>query len=66
MELRAIHKLQKNNPTISINEFGFDVRTDSVVGPFYNTKDEKASHINLILLEDDQKDYYILVKNVSK
>lgn len=53
---------QKNN--ISVNVFGVDDR--EIVGPYYLTKGEKTNHINLLLMTNEDKSHYILIRNLSK
>lgn len=66
LEVREIKIFERNNEDISVNVFGYDDKNQVVIGPYYITKEEKVTHINLLLLEDVQKSHYILVKDISR
>lgn len=57
-------KIFEQNNNISVNVFGYD--NDAIVGPYYLTKDEKANHINLLLLTKEDKSHYILIRDMSR
>ena len=59
-----IKTFENNNPEISINVFGLD--NDTIIGPYYFTQQEKSHHINLLLLEKDDKFHYVWIKNISR
>lgn len=65
LPINRIKIFEANNSEISINMFGLD-EDNNVVGPYYFTKKEKSNHINLLLLEDDQKSHYLWIKNISR
>lgn len=62
--LHQIKNFERINADISINVFGFE--DGEVVGPYYLTKEEKVHHVNLILLYEDGRFHYILVKDTSR
>lgn len=66
LKLKDIKKFEDININISINVFGYDEAADTIIGPFYCTKEEKPSHINLLLLENDRGHHYIFINNMSK
>lgn len=66
MELKYIKLFEEKNPNISVNVFGYEYSSKSVVGPYYITKQEKDKHVNLLLLENDGKSHYILIKSLSR
>lgn len=64
ISLNNIRKFEKMNTNISINVFGYE--NDVVCGPYYLTKMEKETHINLILLTEDSKSHYVLITDISR
>lgn len=66
MALRDIIIFEKNNPNISVNVLGYEVKTDHVVGPYYITQMEKETHVNLLLLENNEREHYVLVRDTSR
>ncbi|XP_075162933.1 uncharacterized protein LOC142235565 [Haematobia irritans] len=64
LALADIKKFEKMNGEISVNVFGYE--GEEVVGPYYLTKQEKANHVNLILLYNADKFHYILITNMSR
>ncbi|XP_037806202.1 uncharacterized protein LOC119600179 [Lucilia sericata] len=64
LAVNMIKIFEENNPDISVNVFGLE--GDNVVGPFYFTQKEKKIHINLLLLEEDERVHYVWIKNISR
>ena len=58
-----IKKIEQQND-FSINAFGYD-KTDGIV-PLYCTKQVQVQHINLLLIKDNEKSHYCLIKNFSR
>lgn len=65
LPINRIKTFEANNSDISINVFGLD-EDNNIIGPYYFTQKEKSHHINLLLLEDDEKSHYIWIKNISR
>lgn len=63
LKLKDIKIFEKNNE-ISVNVFGYDNNT--IVGPYYLTKEEKSNHINLLLLTKEDKSHYVLIRDMSR
>lgn len=38
----------------------------NVVGPYYFSQEEKSKHINLLLMEDEERFHYVWIKNMSR
>lgn len=66
MSVKNIIHFEKQNNTISINVFGYDMEHKLVIGPHYNTLCEKPNHINLLLLQTDSDYHYMWIKNISR
>ena len=60
-----IKDFEMKNRDISVNVFGLNDDND-VVGPYYSTINEKAKHVNLMLLEDGERFHYVWIKNISR
>ena len=56
---------EKNNPNISINVYGLE-RNNDVLGPLYKTPKRKMTHVNLLLIEQNDKSHFCLIKNMEK
>lgn len=74
MKLRHIEKFERLNPTISINVYMYDEKTDKVQ-PIRLTNEVKRCHIHLLLLTqsvsndeggDDLRSHYCWIKNLSR
>ena len=61
--LSDISKIERNND-ISINVLGYD-ETD-LVYPLYRTTEVKEKHVNLLLIKEDEKSHYCLIRNFSR
>ncbi|XP_046812321.1 uncharacterized protein LOC124421341 [Lucilia cuprina] len=64
LAVNMIKIFEKNNPDIRVNVFGLEGY--SIVGPLYFTQQEKSNHINLLLLEEDERIHYVWIKNISR
>ena len=62
VQLNAIDKFERQNPTISINVFGHE----ESVCPLRVSKCEDREVVNLLLISDDEKRHYCLIKNMSR
>jgi len=60
VSLRNIGKFEKRNEGIYVNVFGYDV---DKIYPLRHTKQENA--IDLLLIDDGQKQHYCLIKNLT-
>ena len=60
-----IKDFKMKNPHISVNVYGLN-DDNAIVGPYYSTINEKAKHINLLLLKDGQRFHYVWIKYISK
>ena len=61
--VQDVKKIEMNND-ISINVFAYE-KTDGIV-PLYRTKQVKTQHVNLMLLKDEEKSHYCLIKDFSR
>ncbi|XP_046811985.1 uncharacterized protein LOC111688865, partial [Lucilia cuprina] len=68
LKLKDIKIFETNNPKLSVNVFGYDGKSDLVVGPHYKTMKEKPIHINLLFLQtpSGDKSHYVWIKNISR
>ena len=62
VDLKQIKTFEKNNPSISINVFGYEWE----VYPLKISKDKKIINIDLLLISDEEKQHYCLIKNLSR
>ena len=62
VQLNAIDKFERQNPTISINVFGHE----ESVCPLRVSKCEDREVVNLLLISDDEKRHYCLIKSMSR
>lgn len=63
LTLQKVKVFEKKND-ISVNVFGYE--KDEIVGPYHLTKNEKDVHVNLMLLHNNGRYHYILIKNMSR
>ena len=62
VSVKAIDKFERQNPTISINVFGHE----EYVYPLRVSKYEDREAVNLLLIFDEERKHYCLIKNMSK
>ena len=62
VDLKQIKIFEKNNPDISINVFGYE----GEVYPLKISKIKKRINIDLLLISDEEKQHYCLIKNLSR
>ena len=62
VDLKQIKIFENNNPSISINVFGYEEE----VYPLKISKDKKIINIDLLLISDEEKQHYCLIKNLSR
>ena len=62
VQLNAIDKFERQNPTISINVFGYG----ESVYPLRVSKCEGRKVVNLLLISDEEKRHYCLIKSMSR
>ena len=62
VDLKQIKTFENNNPSISINVFGYEEE----VYPLKISKDKKIINIDLLLISDEKKQHYCLIKNLSR
>ena len=63
VQLNALDKFERQNPTISINVFGYE---ESVLYPLRVSKCEGREVVNLLLISDEEKRHYCLIKSMSR
>ena len=65
--LKAIDRVEKQNPSISINVFGYEsYRCDPYIYPLKISKYTDRTPINLLMISDGEKTHYCLIKNMSR
>ena len=62
VDLKAIDRFERQNATISVNVFGYERE----VYPLRISKHKHENTINLLLISDDEKQHYCLIKNMSR
>ena len=62
VDLKQIKIFEKNNPSISINVFGYEDK----VYPLKISKEKRITNIDLLLISDGKKHHYCLINNLSK
>ena len=62
VQLNALDKFERQNPTISINVFGHE----ESVCPLRVSKCEGREVVNLLLISDDEKRHYCIIKSMSR
>ena len=62
VDLKQIKIFEKNNPQISINVFGLE----KDIYPLRIPETQKSFHVDLLLLSDEEKQHYCLIKNLSR
>ena len=60
--LKAIKIFETNNPSISINVFGFE----DEVYPLKISKEKKINNIDLLWISDEEKRHYCVIKDLSR
>ena len=62
VSLKAIDKFERQNPTISINVFGHE----EYVYPLRVSKYEDREAVNILLIFDEERKHYCLIKSMSR
>ena len=62
VQLNALDKFERQNPTISINVFGHE----ESVYPLRVSKCEGRESVDLLLISDEEKRHYCLIKSMSR
>ena len=62
VDLKQIKIFEKNNPSVSINVFGYE----DEVYPLKISKEKKINNIDLLLISDEKKQHYCLINNLSR
>ena len=62
VDLKQIKIFETNNPSISINVFGFE----DEVYPLKISKEKKINNIDLLWISDEKKQHYCVIKDLSK
>ena len=62
VDLKQIKIFEKNNPSISINVFGFE----DEVYPLKISKEKRITNIDLLLISDGKNHHYCLINNLSR
>lgn len=60
-----IKRFEKQNTNISVNIYGLE-KNNTVTGPLYKTSQRKLMHVNLLLLNKQNKTHFVLIKNFEK
>ena len=63
MKVKDISKFERQNPTISINLFGYE---EQELFPVYIIEHKKEQHVNLLLISNNDTTHYCLVRNLSR
>ena len=63
MKVKDIAKFEKQNPTISINLFGYE---EKELFPVYIADQKKEEHVNLLLISNNDTTHYCLIRNLSR
>ena len=62
VQLNALDKFERQNPTISINVFGYE----ESIYPLRVSKCGDREVVNLLLISDDEKRHYCIIKSMSR
>ena len=62
VDLKQIKIFENNNPSISINVFGFE----DEVYPLKIAKEKRINNIDLLWISDEKKQHYCVIKDLSK
>ena len=62
VQLNTLDKFERQNPTISINVFGYE----ESIYPLRVSKCKDREVVNLLLISDDEKRHYCLIKSMSR
>ena len=62
VDLKQIKIFENNNPSISINVFGYEEE----VYPLKISKEKRINNIDLLLILDEKKQHYCLINNLSR
>ena len=60
--LKAIKIFENNNPSISINVFGYEEE----VYPLKISKEKRINNVDLLWISDEKKQHYCVIKDLSK
>lgn len=63
MKVQDIPKFKKQNPTLSINLFGYE---EEDLFPVYISEQEREQHINLLVISNNDTMHYCLINNLSR
>ena len=62
VSLKHINKFERQNPTISVNVYGYE----SCVYPLKISNNKSETIVNLLLISNDETQHYCLIKNMSR
>ena len=62
VQINTLDKFERQNPTISINVFGYE----ESIYPLRVSKCKDREVVNLLLISDDEKRHYCLIKSMSR
>ena len=62
VQLNALDKFERQNPTISINVFGYE----ESIYPLRVSKCGDREVVNLLLISDEEKQHYCIIKSMSR
>lgn len=69
LKVKDISTFEDLNPSISINVFGVEKNDNEskyrVVGPYFNSKQIREQHINLLLIQEGSCNHYVWIKHMS-
>jgi hypothetical protein len=63
VDLKTIDRFERQNATICVNVFGYDGKS---VYPLRISKHEHENIVDLLLISDDEKSHYCLIKSLSR
>lgn len=67
VSIKDLSRFERQNPTISVNVFGYDKKKKTLLGPYYHTKAKKQYHVNLLYLTKNHSStgHYCLIRKLS-
>ena len=65
MTLGQLTKFEQNNSSYSVNVFGLDDETKEII-TYYLTPNVKENHTNLLLLEKNGINHFLLIRNLGR
>lgn len=69
ISLKMISRFKKQNLTYSFTVYGLEKPLSTLVGPLYYSKETRANHINLLLVQKGKNSLatqYVLIRDLAK